>query len=241
MGSSEKCSAAPLLYAEALTKMYRSHPALAGVNLHLHKETSLAIIGPSGVGKTTLLLTLGGIVVPDHGSVHFDGQNLFKMRESSRAKLRRERFGYVFQNPQLVMELSALDNVALPLLVSGMNRSTALARAEESLARVGFDADLMRRCYHLSASQAHLVSVARALVGEPDVIFADEPTASLDQAIGQEMMQLLSVTARKVGAALMVVTHDTAVASWCDRVVEMRNGLIHASGRIPFRTAQETQ
>lgn len=231
----------PLLKAKSLTKMYGSRAALAGVDLHLHRETSLAIIGPSGAGKSTLLLTLGGVIVPDHGTVHFEDRNLFKMPEVRRAKLRREHFGYVFQNPQLVMELSALDNVALPLLVSGENRSSARERAEDALAKVGFDADLMQRCYYLSSGQAQLVSIARALVGRPEVIFADEPGGALDQSMGQEVMQLLSITARTLNAALLVVTHDANVASWCDRIVEMRNGLIHASGRIALKETEEDQ
>lgn len=221
----------PLIVARRLSKSYRTASALAGVDLTISRGEAVAIMGPSGAGKSTLLLVLAGIVPADHGSVIFDGLTLHEMHDAELSCLRRERFGFVFQQGNLIPELTALENVAMPLLVDKHSRKDAFEKAAKQLDIIGFRPDKNVRCHYLSGGEVQLVAIARALVNEPAVIFADEPTGALDQATGQEVMQILSATTRKRGAALALVTHDPNVANWCDRVVEIRDGIMHADKR----------
>ena len=149
------------------------------------------------------------------------------MPDARRSHLRLAAFGFVFQDGQLIPELPARENVALPLMLTGTARRRALATADEQLDRLGLAAMRDRRPGEMSGGQAQRVAIARALAGDPAVIFADEPTGALDQATGHETMQLLTSTARMAGAALVLVTHDTNVARWCSRLVEIRDGLVH--------------
>lgn len=225
-----------LIVARRLSKSYRTAPALAGVNLRIGRGESVAIMGPSGAGKSTLLLVLAGIVPADHGTVVFDQLELHHMRETDLSHLRRKRFGFVFQQDNLIPELTAIENVAMPLLVDKHSRRDAFAKAEKQLDIIGFQPDKDIRCHYLSGGESQLVAIARALVNDPDVIFADEPTGALDQATGQEVMQLLSATAAKRQATLVLVTHDRNVATWCDRIVEIRDGVIHADTPLSRRS-----
>lgn len=222
----------PLLYTEQLTKTFGQVRALAGVSVALSRGETVAIMGPSGSGKTTLLHCLSGVLVPDQGRVTFDGQVVSSLRDPQRSRLRLTRFGFVFQDGQLIPELPARENVALPLMLTGTARAAALAGADSMLARLGI-ADLRnRRPGDMSGGQAQRVAIARALAGQPDVIFADEPSGALDQATGHEMMQLLTTTVAMAGASLVLVTHDPNVARWCGRLIEIRDGLVHSDRRI---------
>lgn len=218
----------PILTARRLTKTYRARTALQSVDFHLHQGDTVAVMGPSGAGKTTLLLTLAGIVRPDQGSVSFNGSDLTRLTDAGRAQLRRDHFGFVFQDAQLMPELTARDNVALALLVRGICPTVAREQATAMLEQVGFRSAAGTRCYDLSGGEAQLVSVARALVGQPDVIFADEPTGALDQASSQKVMELLVAQARSTGAALVVVTHDPNVAKWCGEVIHIEDGAVRS-------------
>lgn len=206
--------------------------ALAGVNLDIDPG-SLAIMGPSGSGKSTLLHCLAGILRPTAGSVRLRGAELASMTDRERTALRRRDFGFVFQSGQLVAELPASENVALPLLLDGMARRAAIARADQFLALVGLAGLEHRRPGELSGGQAQRVAIARSLVAEPAVVFADEPTGALDQQTGQEIMQVLVGATSRAGAALVVVTHDPAIARHCGRTVSMRDGHIVAEFRAP--------
>ncbi|MDO5720862.1 MAG: ABC transporter ATP-binding protein [Actinomycetaceae bacterium] len=217
-----------LIVARRLSKSYRTVSALAGVDLRIGRGESLAIMGPSGAGKSTLLLVLAGIIRADHGSVVFDQLELNDMHEAELARMRRKRCGFVFQDDNLIPELTAIENVAMPLLVDKHSRHDAFAKAEKQLDIIGFQPDKHIRCHYLSGGENQLVAIARALVNAPDVIFADEPTGALDQATGQEVMQLLSATTSKRQTTLVVVTHDRNVATWCDRIIEIRDGVIQA-------------
>ena len=210
----------PILTARRLTKTYRARTALQSVDFHLHQGDTVAVMGPSGAGKTTLLLTLAGIVRPDQGSVSFNGCDLTRLTDAGRAQLRRDA--------QLMPELTARDNVALALLVRGICPTVAREQATAMLEQVGFRSAAGTRCYDLSGGEAQLVSVARALVGQPDVIFADEPTGALDQASSQKVMELLVSQARSTGAALVVVTHDPNVAKWCGEVIHIEDGAVRS-------------
>ncbi|MFF7634675.1 ABC transporter ATP-binding protein [Kitasatospora sp. NPDC008050] len=201
-------------------------PALRGANLAVARGEILAIMGPSGSGKSTLLHCLAGILTPDSGEIVFDGRRVDRMRETERSELRRDRFGFVFQFGQLVPELTAEENVALPLLLSGRRRATALAEARGWFERLGLDGLQGRRSGELSGGQAQRVALARGLVAEPDVLFADEPTGSLDSLTGEQVMELLVSSAREQGTTVVIVTHEPRVAACADREVVVRDGKV---------------
>ena len=215
------------LQATGLVKTYSSVHALAGVDITIGAGDLVAIMGPSGSGKSTLLHVLSGILLPDAGEVRLGDAVVTALKDSGRSKLRREQFGFVFQDGQLVPELTARENVALPLLASGASRGRAMRAADEWLMRLGVGEQKRKRPGEMSGGQAQRVAIARSMVANPSIIFADEPTGALDQATGHEVMQVLSTTAKMNGTTLVVVTHDLKVASWTDRLVEIRDGLIH--------------
>ena len=208
--------------------------ALAGVNLDIDPG-SLAIMGPSGSGKTTLLHCLAGIVRPTGGAVTLRGHQLSAMSDRERTALRRRDFGFVFQSGQLLAELPASENVALPLMLDGMNHRQAIGRAVDWLRMIGLAGLEDRRPGELSGGQAQRVAIARALVAEPVVVFADEPTGALDQHTGQEVMEVLVEATGRSGCALVVVTHDPGVARHCDRTIVMRDGQVVAEHSSPQR------
>jgi putative ABC transport system ATP-binding protein len=203
-------------------------PALRGATLSLERGEIVAVMGPSGSGKSTLLHCLAGILVPDSGEVHFSGRRVDTLAETERSALRRDRFGFVFQFGQLVPELTAEENVALPLLLGGAKRPAALARAREWFDRLGLAGLEQRRSGELSGGQAQRVALARGLVTDPEVLFADEPTGSLDSLTGEQVMDLLSANAREHGTTVVLVTHEPRVAAYADREVVVRDGVVTA-------------
>ena len=229
---------AALLATHDITKSFGTVKALAGVSLTIASGESVAIMGPSGSGKSTLLHCLSGVLVPNDGHVLFAGEDLTRMSDAQRSHLRLSQFGFVFQDGQLIPELPARENVALPLLLTGTRRRTALAKADEILAKIGIPDLADRRPSDMSGGQAQRVAIARALATNPRVVFADEPSGALDQATGHEVMQLLTATAAQAGASLVMVTHDPAVARWCSRLVEIRDGLVHADRRLDVEVAR---
>ncbi|HEY0536586.1 MAG TPA: ABC transporter ATP-binding protein, partial [Actinoplanes sp.] len=215
-----------LIEARDITMSFGATQALRGATFAAAAGEIVAIMGPSGSGKSTLLHCLAGILVPGSGEVWFDGHRIDLLPETPRSALRRDRFGFVFQFGQLVPELSAEENVALPLLLRGMRRTDALARAQEWFARLDLDDLGRRRSGELSGGQAQRVALARALVGEPDVLFADEPTGSLDSLTGEQVMNLLVTAAREKGTTVVIVTHEPRVAAYADREVIVRDGRV---------------
>jgi putative ABC transport system ATP-binding protein len=218
--------AGSIIEARDIVKSFGPTPALRGASIRAKQGEILAVMGPSGSGKSTLLHCLAGILTPDRGEVWFRGQRLDTMREGQRSELRRDRFGFVFQSGQLVPELTAEENVALPLLLSGTRRARALAEARKWFGRLGLDGLEHRRSGELSGGQAQRVALARGLVTEPDIIFADEPTGSLDSVSGEQVMNLLTSAAREQGATVIVVTHDARVAAYAAREVVVRDGKV---------------
>jgi putative ABC transport system ATP-binding protein len=213
----------------AARDVYRSFgqtPALAGASLSVTGGEILAVMGPSGSGKSTLLHCLAGIFTPDSGEVWFDGQRLDTLSDTKRTELRRTAFGFVFQFGQLVPELTVADNIALPLLLDRVSRKTAYGRAGAWLPRLGLDDLGARRTGELSGGQAQRVALARALVGQPKILFADEPTGSLDTLTGEMVMDLLVGIAREEGTTVILVTHDARVAAYADREVMVRDGKV---------------
>ena len=214
----------PVLAAHDLVKTYGRARALDGASVAIAPGEHVAVMGPSGSGKTTLLHCLAGIVTPDAGQVLLDGEAVQAWGEARRSVLRRSRYGFVFQSGQLVPELPAEENVALPLLLAGLARRTAVERARAWLGPLGLAGLGGRRPGELSGGQAQRVAIARALVAAPSVVFADEPTGALDSVTGAEVMAVLTGAARTAGAALVLVTHDADVAAWCGRTVHVRDG-----------------
>ncbi|MFE0462757.1 ABC transporter ATP-binding protein [Kitasatospora sp. NPDC058965] len=209
-------------------------PALRGADLAVARGEIVAIMGPSGSGKSTLLHCLAGILTPDSGEIHFDGRRVDTLGETARSALRRERFGFVFQFGQLVPELTAEENVALPLLLGGTRRAAAIEQARTWFPRLGLDGLAGRRSGELSGGQAQRVALARAMVARPDVIFADEPTGSLDSVTGEQVMDLLVDAARAEGSTVVIVTHEPRVAACADREVVVRDGKVTqlSAGRV---------
>ena len=215
-----------LLEARDLVRSYGQTPALRGASVSVAAGEILAVMGPSGSGKSTLLHCLAGILTPDSGQVWFDGQRIDAMGENERSALRRDRFGFVFQFGQLVPELTAEENVALPLLLSGTRRGPAMAAARKWFGTLGLDGLERRRSGELSGGQAQRVALARGLVADPELLFADEPTGSLDSVSGELVMDLLTAAAREHGTTVVLVTHDARVAAYADREVVVRDGKV---------------
>ena len=218
--------AGPLIAARDVYRSFGSTPALRGADLAVHAGEIVAVMGPSGSGKSTLLHCLAGIFLPDRGEVWFEGHRLDRLNETRRTELRRTAFGFVFQFGQLVPELTVADNIALPLLFNRADRKDAYRRADEWLTRLELDGLGGRRTGELSGGQAQRVAIARALVIRPRVLFADEPTGSLDSLTGERAMDLLTDLARAQGTTVVLVTHDARVAAYADREVMVRDGLV---------------
>jgi putative ABC transport system ATP-binding protein len=219
-----------LLSGLELRKRFGKTEALRGASIEVRAGEVVAVMGPSGSGKSTLLHCLAGILRPDEGEVWFDGQRIDQLGEGPRSELRRSNFGFVFQFGQLVPDLTALENVSLPLRLAGTRRRDAEARAAEWLTRMDLAEQSDSRPSDLSGGEAQRTAVARAMVAEPRVIFADEPTGSLDSLNGERVMELLVAAARdRVGAAVILVTHEPKVAAYADREIVLRDGRVAAT------------
>ncbi|TNM32993.1 ABC transporter ATP-binding protein [Streptomyces sedi] len=215
-----------LLTAERLRKTYGATPALDGAGFAIAAGEVVAIMGPSGSGKSTLLHCLAGIVPPDEGQIRYRDRDMLTLTDAERSTLRREEFGFVFQFGQLVPELTCLENVALPLRLSGRRRGPAEAKAGELLARLEVEDLAGKRPGEVSGGQGQRVAVARSLVNGPRLLFADEPTGALDSLNGERVMTLLVAAARESGTAVVLVTHETRVAAYSDREVVVRDGRV---------------
>jgi putative ABC transport system ATP-binding protein len=211
-----------------LVKRYGAVHALDGVDITVDAGDVVAIVGPSGSGKSSLLHVLSGVLPADGGEVFLSGRPVAQLNETDRSKLRRTSFGFVFQSGMLVAELSAEENAALPMLLAGASRTEAIGAAREWLDRLGLTGMGDRRPGELSGGQAQRVAIARALAHRPQVIFADEPTGALDTRTGQEMISALLEAARVTNAAVIVVTHDQAIAARAQRIVTLQDGRIAA-------------
>ena len=234
-----------VLTARRLAKSYGSTRALAGVDLQIHPGESVAVMGPSGSGKTTLLHVLSGIIVPDAGQVTLAGADgtrheLTGLNEEHRARLRRERLGFVFQEGLLLPELTARENVAMPLMLNGAHRKAAEQTAARWLESLGLAGMGDRRPGELSGGQRQRVAIARAQAVEPDVVFADEPTGALDSDTSDAVLASLISSTVSRGRTLVVVTHDPSVAAACSRLVRVRDGRIESdTAQRPAQPASE--
>ncbi len=224
--------AGSLLAATDLRKAFGTTKALDGAEFSIHPGEVVAVMGPSGSGKSTLLHCLAGIVPPDSGSITYAGRELTSMSDAERSELRRTEFGFVFQFGQLVPELTCVENVALPLRLTGVKRKEAERTALHWMERVQVEDLGAKRPGEISGGQGQRVAVARALVTRPRVVFADEPTGALDSLNGELVMQLLTEAARSANAAVVLVTHETRVAAYSDREIVVRDGKSRDMERI---------
>jgi putative ABC transport system ATP-binding protein len=215
-----------MLEAIDLHKRFGRTVALDGACLSVTAGEMVAIVGPSGSGKSTLLHCAAGILRPDAGQVVFEGRRVDAMGETARSALRRTAFGFVFQFGQLVPELTAAENIALPLMLGGTSRRGALREARRWLAQLDLVEAAQKRPGELSGGEGQRVAVARALVHRPRVVFADEPTGSLDSLSGEVVMNLLVGMAGDEGAAIVIVTHDPRIAAYARRDIVVRDGKI---------------
>ena len=213
-----------LLEAVDLHKSFGPTPALDGAGMRVWPGEVVAVMGPSGSGKSTLLHCLAGILRPDSGRVRYCGAELSALPDGVRSELRRTEFGFVFQFGQLVPELTCLENVALPLRLSGQRRREAEQQATQWLERLEVADIAGKRPGETSGGQGQRVAVARALVTQPKVVFADEPTGALDSYNGERVMRLLVSAAKETRAAVVLVTHEARVAAYSDREVVVRDG-----------------
>jgi putative ABC transport system ATP-binding protein len=197
---------------------------LRDIHFDLPARQSVAIVGASGSGKSTLLSIIAGLDVPTNGTVRLGGDDLFKLDEDARAALRAQRVGFVFQNFQLLANLTALENVMLPLELLG--KADAKSRAHDMLERVGLGERLGHYPKVLSGGEQQRVALARAFVVKPAVLLADEPTGSLDHATGERVMQLMFDLNRDTGTTLVLVTHDRSIAARCDRQIRIEAGRV---------------
>ena len=218
-----------LLVGTGIGKSFGPTRALDGADIAVGAGEVLAVMGPSGSGKSTLLHCLAGIIPPDAGRVEYDGRDVTAMSDVERSALRRTDFGFIFQFGQLVPELTCGENVALSLRLDGVGRREAERRALRWLEQLEV-ADLAgKRPGEVSGGEGQRVAVARALVSEPRVVFADEPTGALDSLNGEHVMQLLTQAARESGSAVVLVTHEPRVAAYSDREVVVRDGRTRAA------------
>ena len=219
-----------VVYGRGLVRSYGQTRALRGVTVDVAEGEILAVTGPSGCGKSTLLHCLAGILRPDAGEVVYRDHRIDTWSEARRAKLRRGEFGVLFQYGQLVAELTALENVALPLLLAGAGRREARTAALSWLERLEMAELADQRPGEVSGGQQQRVALARALVTEPRILFADEPTGSLDSLAGEQVLGHLVRLARAQQTTVVLVTHDAVVAGYADREVVLRDGEVDETG-----------
>ena len=210
------------IYDTGITKLQ----ALKGIDLEIGRGEMVAVMGPSGCGKTTLLNCLSGLDDVSEGTIWIEGEDIAQMSDHRRTDYRARRMGFVFQVYNLLPVLSAIENVEMPLLVAGMNPKRARAMAENALETVGLAEWATHRPAELSGGQRQRVTVARSLVNEPAIIWADEPTGALDSSTAQEIMDLLIKLNQEKGLTFVLVTHDPGVGRQCRRLIRMRDGLI---------------
>ena len=231
----------PPIVVEGLHKSYRRGstvtPVLRGIDLVVHPGECVILAGPSGSGKTTLLSILGCILTAQRGMVRILGHDLDQLENHCRTLLRRDKIGFVFQRFHLIRGLSALENVCIPLSLRGTADSVSKRRGSALLEAVGMADHLRSHAANLSVGQCQRVALARALVGEPDLILADEPTASLDADTGLEVMRLLYKLTIEQGKAAVVVTHDERIFEFADRICHLENGQVRASDESGYDAA----
>ena len=217
-----------ILRCQQLGKIYTEGPndveVISGINLDLEKGERIAIVGASGSGKSTLLHLLGGLDLPSSGSVWIDGQEISGVSDKKRGDIRNQYLGFVYQFHHLLPEFTAVENVAMPLLIRGEDTAVATSKAQALLKEIGLGHRLEHRPVELSGGERQRAAIARALVTEPDVVLADEPTGNLDEKTAQSVFEIMMELNQRVGTALVMVTHDTKLAKKMDTIYHLELG-----------------
>lgn len=225
-----------MIEAIAAAKSYRQGPrvveAVRGVDLRIGTGEFVSIMGPSGSGKSTLMHLLGALDTPSSGKILFDGQDIASLSDKARSILRRDRIGFVFQAFNLLPTMTAAENVALPLLLAGMRRSTALMKAAAALERVGLAARATHFPDEMSGGEVQRTAVARAVVGDPIAVLCDEPTGNLDSTSSRDVLRLLAGLPEPGRRSVLMVTHDSHAATYGSRLVKLRDGHVESDERL---------
>ena len=215
-----------MIEVQGVTKSFGDLLVLKGIDLVIYKGEVVSIVGPSGAGKTTLLQIMGTLDKADSGKVYIDGTDVGELKEKQFSAFRNQHVGFVFQFHQLLPEFTALDNVMIPALIAGVSKTEAKGKAESMLALMGLKERASHKPSELSGGEKQRVAVARALINEPAVVFADEPSGSLDSRNKEELHQLFFDLRDKLGQTFIIVTHDEELAKLTDRTIHMADGLI---------------
>lgn len=219
-----------MIKLEDVTKVYETEEvrtsALRGVDLVVEQGEFLAVMGPSGSGKTTLLNIIGCLDIPTEGEYFLDNVKIQSLSRTEQSRLRNRKFGFIFQTFNLIPELSALENVELPLMYRGEHPRVRTKLAQEALQTMGLEGRINHRPPQLSGGQKQRVAIARSLVGNPECILADEPTGSLDSIAGGEILRMLRALSKDFGKSIVMVTHDHRAASMADRIIYLQDGVI---------------
>lgn len=215
-----------MIKATHIHKSFDSLEVLKGIDLNVQAGEIVSIVGPSGAGKTTLLQILGTLDRPDQGEVLLNGKSVSKLSDKEMSSLRNHSIGFIFQFHQLLPEFTAIENVMIPALMAGKSRKQTEARARELLQYLKLDHRLNHKPSEMSGGEKQRVAVARALINQPDIILADEPSGSLDSRNKEELHQLLFELRERFGLTIVIVTHDKELAAQSDRIIEMKDGYI---------------
>ena len=231
-----------MLQVNNVKKAYRmgevAVPALQGVSFDVKEGEFVTIFGPSGSGKSTLLHLLGGLDRPDEGEIFIDGDNILKFDDDKLAELRLTKIGFVFQFFNLLPKLTALRNVELPLAIAGVSESDEVNRAKDMLKLVGLETRMNHKPAELSGGEQQRVAMARALINNPKILLADEPTGNLDTKTGWEIVQLMQKLNDEKGQTFVVITHDPTIAETADRIIHLKDGVVEGIKEAPRRNKQ---